>query len=259
MSEQPSPGQGSEQSAGTMQSETESDMTAQSRQQEGSDTGMTAGTMQGESQGQSEGAASSTDAPGASDTGTEMASQPAIMPELMNKQVSEIEGMDVKNQNGEKLGKVDKVVVSTDANKLYGIVSVGGFLGIGDKHVPIELERFELRDNELVLSTSMTEDELKNTQAYNEENYLELKDDQLLSQVQAQPQDQQMGSTQEGMTPDRFASLDENNDGQISREEATRGDPSLSEGWDEYDQNRDESIDRSEFSAFEEGSDQGSK
>jgi|GEM_PF-1706842 len=244
--EQSTSGSYSGSTAGTMEDKTGSDnkgMAAGTEQGEHkSDKGMAAGTNDMSTEQRTAGTGQGR----MTDTGLAKSQPSNIAGALMTKTVDDIKGMDVKNQNDDEVGDVSKVVLENDTNKLYAVVSVGGFLGIGDKLIPIELNRFKVRDDELVLPTSMTEDELKNTQAYNEDNYLELKDDQMISQATAP-------SAQDGMSSDRFATLDQNSDGKISREEATQGDTSLSEGWDNLDQNKDEGIDRTEFSAFEEG------
>jgi len=51
-------------------------------------------------------------------------------------------------------------------------------------------------------------------------------------------------------TSDHFNALDANQDGAISVEEGQK-DPTLSESWAEADTNQDNSIDPTEFSAFE--------
>jgi len=186
-----------------------------------------------------------TDQPRSSTDGATITQQSTLSSALMAKEVDDIKGMNVKNQNGEEVGEVDKVVVNTHTNKLYAVVSVGGVLGIGDKMIPMELERMELRDDELIMSTSMTEDQLKNTQTYNESQYMELKDDQQIGQV-ISPVSSDASST------DRFADADQDNDGRVSKDEAIKNDASMAVEWDKIDQNKDKSIDRTEFSAFEE-------
>lgn len=185
-----------------------------------------------------------TDQPRSSTGGAAITQQSSVSSALMAKEVDDIKGMNVKNQNGEEIGEVDKVVVDPQTNKLYAVVSVGGVLGIGDKMIPMELERMELRDDELVMSTSMTEDQLKNTQTYNESHYMELKDDQQIGQVISPASSDTAGT-------DRFANADRDGDGRVSKDEAVKNDASMAAEWDKIDQNRDESIDRTEFSAFE--------
>lgn len=68
-----------------------------------------------------------------------------------------LEGKDVVNAAGDKIGEVEKSGSSTL------IVSVGGFLGIGDRQVEVPRDRVSISGtgNDTKVMTSMTEDELK--------------------------------------------------------------------------------------------------
>ena len=49
-----------------------------------------------------------------------------------------VEGTDVYNMQGEKLGAVDDIMLDKVGGKaIYAIVSFGGFLGIGEKYHPL--------------------------------------------------------------------------------------------------------------------------
>ncbi len=56
----------------------------------------------------------------------------------------------------------------------------------------------------------------------------------------------------------QFESLDQNQDGQLTAEEASR-DSALSENWTSVDKDGNGSIDKAEFSAFESTLEQGDK
>jgi sporulation protein YlmC with PRC-barrel domain len=67
---------------------------------------------------------------------------------------SALKGSRVGNFAGEDLGKVDDLVVDVDSGRLnYVIVSIGGFLGIGDKLFAVPWELFTVRtgDHEFLL------------------------------------------------------------------------------------------------------------
>jgi sporulation protein YlmC with PRC-barrel domain len=51
--------------------------------------------------------------------------------------ISMIMGQSIKNVDGQDLGKVEDVVIDQNGKITYVILSHGGFLGIGDKLVPI--------------------------------------------------------------------------------------------------------------------------
>ena len=49
-----------------------------------------------------------------------------------------VEGTDVYNMQGEKLGTVDDIMLDKVSGKaIYAIMSFGGFLGIGEKYHPL--------------------------------------------------------------------------------------------------------------------------
>lgn len=54
-------------------------------------------------------------------------------------------GRQVRNQAGEGLGSVQDIVIDLDTARVaYVVVSVGGFLGIGDHDIAVPLEAFTL-------------------------------------------------------------------------------------------------------------------
>lgn len=132
-----------QQQGGTAGSQTQMDSSTQLQSQEGADTGSSAQIDQGTSTG-----------------AKTMAYDP-----------KDYDGKDVVNAKGDKVGEVDKLVVSTGDQKVYAVVGVGGFLGIGEKDVAIPLEQLQPQGDNLVLSSGITEDELKNSMRYNESEF----------------------------------------------------------------------------------------
>ena len=50
----------------------------------------------------------------------------------------QVEGTDVYNLQGEKLGTIDDIMIDKVSGKaIYAIMSFGGFLGIGEKYHPL--------------------------------------------------------------------------------------------------------------------------
>lgn len=102
--------------------------------------------------------------------------------DLMSMPVSEVEGMQVVNQDGQELGEVERVAISNQDDQVYAIVSVGGFLGIGDESVALPIEEMNLQEDHLVLQTNRSEDELQQSaEDYNEEDYQAVEGDTALS------------------------------------------------------------------------------
>ena len=83
-----------------------------------------------------------------------------------------ITGTDVRNAQGEDLGKVEDLMVdTTTGNVEYAVVSFGGFLGVGDKLFAVPLQAFAIDndDEELVLNES--KDRLENAPGFDKDNW----------------------------------------------------------------------------------------
>jgi hypothetical protein len=76
----------------------------------------------------------------------------------------------VVNTKGDKVGKIENVVLD-QTGKYYAVVSVGGFLGIGDKDVALPLNDLQLGQGEAYLMSAATEDQLKQMPEYDENQY----------------------------------------------------------------------------------------
>ena len=80
--------------------------------------------------------------------------------------VSKIIGQTVYNDAGEKIGTIDDLIVRPDDRLMFGVVSVGGFLGIGDRLIAVPYQAFTAGpDGKLVLA-GITKDDLKNAPAF---------------------------------------------------------------------------------------------
>jgi sporulation protein YlmC with PRC-barrel domain len=76
---------------------------------------------------------------------------------------TEFIGEDVMNGKGEKVGSVDDLIVSTGDQVLYAVLSVGGFLGIGDKLVAVPFKELKVgvKDVDGVIFYDTTKEKLK--------------------------------------------------------------------------------------------------
>lgn len=62
--------------------------------------------------------------------------------------VGDLKGTHVRNFSGEDLGKLDDLVADLESGRIaYVIVSVGGFLGIGEKLFPVPWEFFSTHND----------------------------------------------------------------------------------------------------------------
>jgi hypothetical protein len=63
----------------------------------------------------------------------------------------QILGRAAYNENGERIGKVDDLIITPDKALSFAIIGAGGFVGLGRHDVAIAVNRFEERDGKLVL------------------------------------------------------------------------------------------------------------
>jgi hypothetical protein len=142
----------------------------------------------------------------------------SLTPGLMSKRVKDVKGLDVTNQGGAKIGKVKELVASRHDNNIYAVISVGGFLGIGDTEITMPLDQLAWHEDKLTAPTTASKKELKARPESEKIVYLKLSDNQIIGELGGP------GSGESSRTALSF---------------------------DVLDTNRDDQIDRSEFSAFE--------
>lgn len=82
-------------------------------------------------------------------------------------------GGEVLNSEGEAIGEVEDVVADRDQVP-HAVVSVGGFLGLGEKEVVVPMDRLTSGHEGQGLTTDLTQDELEGLPAYEEEQYSSL-------------------------------------------------------------------------------------
>ncbi len=78
-------------------------------------------------------------------------------------------GSEVVNESGDEVGEIQDVVMKDDA--YFAVVSVGGFLGIGEKDVALPLDELKLGEDESYLMSKQTEDQLEKMPAYEQTQY----------------------------------------------------------------------------------------
>ncbi|MGD2025362.1 MAG: PRC-barrel domain-containing protein [Methyloceanibacter sp.] len=70
-------------------------------------------------------------------------------------------GSEVYNDQNEKVGKLDDLIVAGDGQVTLAVLSVGGFLGIGGKKVAVPIQLFKAGGRGKILLPKATKDELK--------------------------------------------------------------------------------------------------
>jgi len=81
---------------------------------------------------------------------------------------SEFIGEEVRNGKGDAVGKVDDLILQGSDNVLYAVLSVGGFLGIGDRLVAVPFEELKIGVKEVdgLVIYETTKDQLKKQPAF---------------------------------------------------------------------------------------------
>ena len=75
---------------------------------------------------------------------------------------SKVIGTTVKDSSGERIGEVEDMVLDKQSNKiLFGVVSAGGVLGIGEKYHPVPWAALDYDKSEDAYVINLTKDQLK--------------------------------------------------------------------------------------------------
>ena len=75
---------------------------------------------------------------------------------------SKVIGTTVKDSAGERLGKVEDVVLDKQSNSiLFGVMSFGGVLGMGEKYHPVPGAALDYDKSEDAYVINLTKDQLK--------------------------------------------------------------------------------------------------
>lgn len=162
------------------------------------------------------------------------------------KRAEDVIGKKVVNSDGDEIGEINKIVQENGGDQFFAVVSVGGFLGIGAKDVTVPLDRLMLRDDQLTAPMASKET-LEHRTAFDETQYQEVPGERMVSIGTTGSENMGQSSGEHATT---FSKLDSDNNGYLSRQEVKES-SDLSEHWNSVDSNKDDHIDRAEFSAFE--------
>jgi sporulation protein YlmC with PRC-barrel domain len=70
-------------------------------------------------------------------------------------------GQHVYNDKDEKIGEIEDVIISPERNVSYGIISSGGFLGIGSHDVAIPADQLKMGDKGRLVLSGATKEKLR--------------------------------------------------------------------------------------------------
>jgi sporulation protein YlmC with PRC-barrel domain len=74
---------------------------------------------------------------------------------------SNLVGMSVTNSNNDDIGKIDNLLLNKDGELTGVVVSVGGFLGIGSKHIALPMSEVQINPGQKKAMVSLSKDDLK--------------------------------------------------------------------------------------------------
>jgi sporulation protein YlmC with PRC-barrel domain len=102
---------------------------------------------------------------------------------------SEAVGMQVRNAAGEKLGKVEDIVIGANAGDIrYLALSFGGLLGIGDKYFAVPWDaaavQYDANSKGFFVMFDATKDQLKNAPGFDKDHWPNFADEQWAKQIQ---------------------------------------------------------------------------
>jgi len=84
--------------------------------------------------------------------------------------IEKVLGAEVVTAAGEEVGEIEDVVLDQHG-EYYAVLSVGGFLGIGEKKVAVPLDELQLREDQVYLMAAATEEQLEQMPEYDEQQY----------------------------------------------------------------------------------------
>ncbi len=78
-----------------------------------------------------------------------------------------VTGTDVYNVKGEKLGKVEDLMIDkSSGHAIYAVMSFGGFLGMGEKHHPLPWSTLKYDNNKAGYVVDLDKNKLENAPTF---------------------------------------------------------------------------------------------
>ena len=78
-----------------------------------------------------------------------------------------VEGTAVRRPGGEKIGRIERLMIDkVSGNVAYAVLSFGGFLGMGEKHLPIPWSKLGFDPLTQAYQVDISDDELAKAPSY---------------------------------------------------------------------------------------------
>jgi hypothetical protein len=95
-----------------------------------------------------------------------------------------LKGDDVRNDADEKLGDLSHIMIDVPTGRVaYGVLSVGGFLGMGDKLFAIPWHALKLDPEEHCFRLSVSKDQLKDAPGFDKDAWPSMADQSWATQI----------------------------------------------------------------------------
>lgn len=91
---------------------------------------------------------------------------------LTHEPISSLTDRRLRTTEGDKIGKVDDVVVNRTNGEVGLVVSSGGVLGIGERQFLAPIEELSLVDDELIWNTTLSKKELRESHNYQPDDFV---------------------------------------------------------------------------------------
>ncbi len=112
-------------------------------------------------------------------------------------------GRDVTNPNGQKLGSIDDIVLTTDQSRVsYAALSVGGVLGIGDKLYAIPWHALKMSEDGKTITLNVDRGRLEQATGFDKKNWPEAGDEQWTAAAGETAVKDATGKSGEAIKPD---------------------------------------------------------
>lgn len=101
---------------------------------------------------------------------------------------SELIGADVLHPVTGKIGWLESLLFDEEQQIVGGVVSVGGFLGIGAKSVALSWDEFDVPQGESVVYINLTKSQLKSAPAFKDQAQIKAEQEAMRAREQMQPE-----------------------------------------------------------------------
>lgn len=108
---------------------------------------------------------------------------------------TELIGKEVLHPQGDKIGTLDSLLFDADQKIVGGVVSVGGFLGIGAKSVALSWDAFSVHQEEDAVLLDLTKEQLEQAPGF--KSLAQIEAEREIERQQELIQQQQMNSPQQ--------------------------------------------------------------